>query len=247
MNFKYNKKNIPLKEKINVIFEDNSIIVIDKMSGLLSQPVKDSQEPSVVELIRYFWKSKNKRQGYIGVVQRLDKETSGLLVFAKSKEAQRILQKQFEHHKIKKRYLAIVKNVPREKKGRLIGTITRDQKGKRTVLYGQETKEGKEAVTRYKVIESFKDKALLELAPETGRTHQIRLQLVKIGCPILGEPFYVRDKKRIPGCDRCALHSAELEFIHPETTKRINFISPLPADMATIIKNSQEVEEELNE
>jgi len=240
MNFQYSKKNIPLKEKINVIYEDNSIIVINKMSGILSQPAKDSPEPSVVELIRYYWKSKNKRQGYIGVVQRLDKETSGLMVYAKSKESQRILQKQFEHHKIKKRYLALVKNVPRESKGRLIGVITRKVTGKRAILAAHDKKEGKEAITRYKVIENLSDKALLELAPETGRTHQIRLQLVKIGCPILGEPFYVRDKKRVPGCRRCALHSSQLEFIHPQTAKRISFESALPEDMADIINKSRE-------
>ena len=229
------KANIPLKNRINVLYEDNSIIVIDKASGILSQPAKDSNDQSVIELIKYYWKAQKKKFSYLGIVHRIDKETSGLMILAKTKIALRILQQQFASHKIAKRYLAITQGVPFKNRSFLKGYITRNNRGIRTVE--KDPKKGKEAITRYKVIETFKENALVELAPETGRSHQIRLQLAHICCPILGEFLYGRTKDRVGKFPRCALHASKLVFLHPETAKRQVFESPVPEDMANLIES----------
>ncbi len=227
-----------LKERLNVIYEDSSILVIAKGSGLIVQPVKDFKEVSAVELIRHYWKSQKKRQGYIGVVHRLDKETSGLMVFAKNRIAHRNLQQQFFHRKISKKYLALVDGVPHQSRGRLTGYIGRDIKGKRTVFH-EETK-GQEAITRYKIVEKFQKMALLEISLETGRTHQIRIQFAKIACPVLGDPFYGREKGvRVGGYKRCALHSWKLKFQHPETIKKVEFEASLPNDMLEVLNDER--------
>lgn len=237
MNFEKARPHIPLKNRINVIFEDESIIVIEKASGILSQPVKGSNEPSAVELIRHYWKAKKLKQCYIGVVHRLDQETSGLIVFAKSKVSQRILQQQFATHKVTKRYMAIVSGIPDRTRGRLVGTMTRNKAGKRTVV--SESSKGKESITRYKVLEQLTDKALLEIAPETGRTHQIRVQLASIGYALVGDSVYGFGKKRTKHYSRCFLHASKLGFIHPRTAKRVLFESALPPDMQKIVEEEK--------
>ena len=227
--------NIPLKNRMLVLYEDKSIIVIDKASGILAQPAKNSDDQSVIELIKYYWKSQKKKFGYLGVVHRIDKETSGLMVLAKTKVSQRILQHQFACHNIGKRYIAVTQGVPIKKRSILKGYITRNNTGKRVVQ--KESKQGKEAITRYKIIESFKEHALVELATETGRAHQIRLQLAYICCPIMGEFLYGRTKDRVGKFPRCALHAFKLSFLHPETAKRHTFESPTPKDMANLIES----------
>ncbi len=227
-----------LKERLNVIYEDSSIIVIEKSSGLIVQPIKNMRDVSAVELIRHYWKSKKKRQGYIGVVHRLDKETSGVMVFAKNRIAHRNLQQQFFHRKISKKYLALVDGIPHKSRGRLTGYIGRDIKGKRTI-FSDQTK-GQEAITRYKIVEKFCDRALLELSLETGRTHQIRVQFAKIGCPVLGDPFYGTKKgSRVGGYERCVLHAWKLKFQHPETVKKVEFEAGLPKDMSQLMENER--------
>jgi 23S rRNA pseudouridine1911/1915/1917 synthase len=212
--------------------------VVDKASGILAQPLKDSNEPSTIELIRYYWKSKKIRPRYLGIVYRLDKETSGLMVLAKNKVVQRLLQYQFAHHKVAKRYLAIVDGIPNRTRDRLTGMMTRGIAGKRVIVHGTNQK-GKEVITRFKVIEKFNARALLEVAPDTGRTHQIRVHLAMIGCPIVGEPVYSPAQKRVKGCARCALHASKLVFTHPKTAKRIEFEAPLPPDMQRIIQKER--------
>lgn len=228
MNLKKKQKNIPLIDRLHVLFEDEYILVVEKASGILSQPIANSRDQSVIELMRLYWKSQNVSQRYLGIVHRIDKETSGLMVLAKNKVAHRGLHIQFSNHKVTKRYIALVDGIPRQRRGRLSGFVSRDKTGRRTV-----TKEpkGKEAYTRYKILETFRDKSLLELAPETGRAHQIRLQLTHIGCPILGEHVYVKSKKRVGGFKRVALHASKLVFMHPKTAKRVEFESPVPPDI----------------
>jgi len=235
MNSKKLNANIPLKNRMNVLYEDKSVIVIDKAAGILAQPAKNSHDQSVIQLIKYYWKSQKKKFGYLGVVHRIDKETSGLMILAKTKTASRILQQQFACHKIGKRYLAVTQGIPRKNRSMLQGYISRNNAGKRVVE--KDSKKGKEALTRYKIIESFKENALLELAPETGRSHQIRLQLAHICCPIMGEFLYGRTKDRIGKFPRCALHASKISFLHPETAKRQTFESPVPKDMENLIES----------
>ncbi|MCD6459315.1 RluA family pseudouridine synthase [bacterium] len=228
------KPNIALKKRINVLYEDKSIIVIDKSTGILSQPAKNSNDQSVIELLKYYRKAQKQKFTYLGIVHRIDKETSGLMVIAKTKIAHRILQQQFTCHKVAKRYIAVTKGIPWKNRSMLSGYITRNNSGKRTVE--KTGRKGKEALTRYKVIESFKEHAVVELAPETGKSHQIRLQLAHICCPVMGEFLYGNSKNRVGGFSRCALHAAKLSFLHPETAKRQAFESPIPQDIQNLIE-----------
>ena len=238
-----NRKRKPLKERIEILYEDQDVIVVNKASGIMSQPMKDEEGDSVVELIRYYWKTRSKKSGFIGVVHRLDKETSGVMVLARNKVAHRLLSVQFKNHSVYKRYLAVVDGVPKCRRKQLIGYQTRDFTGKRAVSLDPE--KGKQMVTRYVVVESIGNRSLLELVIETGRTHQIRLQLAKLGCPVLGEIVYSKDKKRVQGFERCALHSSRLVFQHPATGKKVTFDAPLPEDMQKLIMPEKPKKEEM--
>ena len=231
------QKRKPLKDRIRVLYEDNHIIVVNKSSGIMSQPFRDETADSVVELIRHYWKTQKKRQQFLGVVHRLDKETSGLLVLAKTKSAQRLLNIQFQDGRVGKRYLAVVLGIPKRRRKQLVGYLTRDFKGRRSVSVSPG--KGKKLITRYVIRETYGDRALLELTPETGRTHQIRLQLAKLGHPIIGESVYSKDHTRVMGFSRCALHASKLIFQHPSTAKIVVFEAPVPDDMAVLIERDK--------
>ena len=236
------QKRKPLKDRMRVLYEDNHIIVVNKSSGIMSQPYRDDSAESVVELIRHYWKSQKKRQQFLGVVHRLDKETSGLLVLAKTKNAQRLLNVQFQDGRVSKRYMAFVRGIPVRRRKQLIGYLTRDFKGRRTVSLSPNS--GKKMITRYVIRETYGDMALVELTPETGRTHQIRLQLARLGHPIVGESVYSKDQTRVMGFSRCALHASKLIFQHPATGKVIVFEAPMPDDMAGLTEHNRDEKKE---
>ncbi len=235
-----------------IIFEDDYILVIDKPSGMVVNKAETTKEGETVqEWAENKLKTQNPKletndasadfYNRGGIVHRLDKETSGLLLIAKTPEAFVNLQTQFKNRQVKKKYLALVhgKVIPEEgvinaSVGRL--PWNRERFG---VLPG-----GREAVTRYKVL-SIKYKgtepmSLLEVSPETGRTHQIRIHLKYIGFPIVGDTFYAgrkqaRDDRKF--CPRVFLHAAGIKFSHPVTNKELEFLSPLPTDLEAVLQN----------
>jgi 23S rRNA pseudouridine1911/1915/1917 synthase len=171
-----------------------------------------------------------------GIVHRIDKDTSGLLVVAKTDVAHEGLAKQFAAHSIERRYLAIVSGVPKTKDGVIDAPLARSAANRKKIAIVEGTR-GKRAVTHWRRLDVLRDAALVECRLETGRTHQVRVHMASIGHPLVGDPVYGRSGKthgkllKELGFHRQALHAAELGFTHPVTKHRLSFSSPMPPDM----------------
>ena len=222
-------ENIP----ISIIFEDDRLIVVDKPAGIVTHPAPGNYSGTLVNALLYHVeKLSESNDGRPGIVHRLDKNTSGVLIVAKDELAHAFLSKQFNKRATDKHYLAVTEGVVQLDNGIIehpIGRHVRDRK-KMAVRFS----EGKDAITRYKVLERFEDSTLLEIKPETGRTHQIRVHLAYIGHPVVGDVTYGAKKKNMP-IARHALHASRISFLHPTTRERVEFESPLPKDMEGLI------------
>lgn len=226
----------------NIIFQDEQVLVLDKPSGWITNSADTTSSQPVIEK----WVSDNFKFPVFacrlcrhGIVHRLDKETSGILIIAKTESSFIAFQKQFKERKVHKTYIALAHGVPAAMNGEVKAVVgrlpwRRDRFG---VLPG-----GREAVTRYSVIQSFqKDQAkysLLELMPLTGRTHQIRIHLKHIGHPVVSDEFYAgrktaRNDRR--WCPRLFLHAKAINLYHPVSGEKINFVSDLPDDLKNAV------------
>ena len=238
-----------------IIFEDEDIIVIDKPAGLTVHPGAGQPKGTLVNGLLYrFGDTLSGISGVKrpGIVHRLDKDTSGLLVVAKNDAAHKYLSKQFEDHTLKRTYLALAHGVPMPRAGMIhtrLGRHPRDRQ-RMTVLRGESS--GKEAITHYRVMEVFthpdsptRSISLIECRLETGRTHQIRVHLSHLGHPLVGDPVY--GKKTVASCfreilegfHRQALHAQSLEFIHPRTNELVRFTCTVPTDMEDLIQKQR--------
>jgi pseudouridine synthase, rluA family len=226
---------IPENIKIDIIYEDEDIAVINKNAGLVVHPAQGHYSGTLVNAILYHIKDLSGINGEIrpGIVHRLDKDTSGLIVIAKNDKAHINLAKMFQEKKIKKTYLAILKGKLTKEKGRIVTQIGRDtdDRKKMTVIKGNDR--GKEAITNYNVICSNELFTLVKVYIETGRTHQIRAHMKYMGYPILGDMVYGRKDSE----KRQMLHAYKLEFLHPVTEKPMKFISEIPEDFRKALKN----------
>lgn len=236
-------QDIPL----TVAFEDEHLIVIDKPAGLVVHPAAGNLDGTLVNALLHHCGGQLSGIGGVarpGIVHRIDKDTSGLLVVAKSDAAHEGLARQFAAHSIVRSYRAVVSGMPRVAAGRVEGAIARstaDRKKMAVVEAGR----GKHAVTHYKVLERLNCAALMECRLETGRTHQVRVHMASIGHPLLGDPTY----GRTPGplrpllqrleFHRQALHAAELGFVHPVNGETVHLVSAMPSDMVTLIRELQ--------
>lgn len=214
--------------KLKVIYEDDDILVIDKPSGLVVHPGAGNLSGTLVNaLLAHTRNLSDVNPQRPGIVHRLDKETSGVMVVAKNNLAHLKLIKQFSTHRIKKKYITIVKGKVECDEGIIdlpIGRHNRDFKRQAVSFVNS-----RPAVTNYKVLRRFGDYAtLLELTPQTGRTHQLRVHLAHLGHPILGDSKY--GIKTQPDFSRLALHALELGIFHPQTKKFLSFSSELPAE-----------------
>ncbi len=216
---------------IPIIYEDNDLIVINKPANLLVHPISPfakATEDKKNTLIDYFPKTK--------LVHRLDKDTSGLLLLAKNEKTFNWLKSQFKNRKIKKKYLALVIGKLKDKKGIITKSISRSRKrgGRQTIApIGRR----REAITRYEVIKEFPNYTLLEVVPETGRTHQIRVHLASTGHPIAGDEKYkFKRQAKIENLKRQFLHANYLQFALPND-KIMKFQSKLPDDLKLVLEN----------
>ena len=229
---------------LTIVFEDEHLLVVDKAAGLVVHPAAGNLDGTLVNALLHHCAGKLSGIGGVarpGIVHRIDKHTSGLLVVAKTDVAHEGLAKQFAAHSIDRRYLAILNGVPAATGGIIDAPLARSAANRKKIAI-VEGQRGKRAVTHWKRIKPLKDAALVECRLETGRTHQVRVHMASIGHPLLGDPVYGRSGKthgkllKGLGFDRQALHAAELGFIHPVTKNRLSFSSPMPPDMQELMR-----------
>ena len=225
----------PEQIPLNVVYEDDDLAVIDKPAGLVVHPGAGNASGTLVNAILARWSQigeMNYHPQRRGIVHRLDKDTSGLILVAKTAPALHRLMGQFQKRTVEKVYIALLERAPKTATGRIDAPIGRDpaNRRKRTVL-----REGRPAVSEFTVIEGFADgKALVQVKLLTGRTHQIRAHMAFIGCPIVGDALYGFRKQTLRGQ---FLHAAHLCFDHPRTGERMCFDSPLPERLEAILAN----------
>ena len=243
----------PYKYKLDIIYEDNDVMVINKPAGLVVHPAAGNFDNTLVNaLINYDKKNLSSINGELrpGIVHRLDKDTSGVIIVAKNNFAHTHLSKQFNEHSIDRKYIALVWGKLRPQKGEIKTFITRSSKNRQLMDVSQ-TK-GKLAITNYKTIEIYENSrvptlSLVEYKLKTGRTHQIRVHMNFKGNPILGDKSYKKKLKKlkdvdpelneiIKKIDRQCLHAKSLGFLHPTKNQRLFFESKLPNDLHKIIK-----------
>jgi 23S rRNA pseudouridine1911/1915/1917 synthase len=231
--------NEPQDFPLTLLLEDEHLLVVDNPAALVVHPAAGNLDGTLVNALLHHCAGKLSGIGGVarpGIVHRIDKDTSGLLVVAKTDVAHEGLAKQFATHSIDRRYLAIVSGVPRTVGGSIDAPLARSATNRKKIAIVEGSR-GKRAVTHWKRLEPLRDSALIECRLETGRTHQVRVHMASIGHPLLGDPVYGRAGKThgklLKDLDfyRQALHAAELGFTHPVTKSRLSFASPMPPDM----------------
>ena len=199
---------------MKVVYEDNHLIIVNKDPGELSQS-DYTKDQSLVEKVKNYLRIKYQKKGnvFLGLVNRLDRPTSGLLIFSKTSKALTRMNKLFKEKKIKKTYLAITENKPKNNEGELVDYLLKNQNKNKSFVVDETHNKSKKAILSYKLLKSLKNYFLLEIVLKTGRHHQIRCQLSNIGCYIKGDIKY--GAKRPNKNKSISLHSKKIEFIHP--------------------------------
>ena len=213
---------------MTVVYEDNHIIVVNKTASEIVQGDKTGDTP-LSETVKEYLKVKYNKPGnvFIGVTHRLDRPVSGLVVFAKTSKALSRLNDMFRLGEVKKTYWAVVKERPKELEGELIHWMVRNEKQNKSYAYDTEKPNSKKAILRYKLIGHSQNYHLLEVDLQTGRHHQIRCQLAKMGCPIKGDLKYGSPRSNPDGS--ICLHARRVRFIHPVTKEMIDLTASLPS------------------
>lgn len=229
-----NPEDIP----IDIVYEDDDIIIVNKVSGMVVHPGSGVKEHTLVNALMYHTNNLSDINGEVrpGIVHRIDKDTSGLMVVAKNNKSHEILSDMLSKHEIKREYIALVKGVFPNETATIDAPIGRDKNNRKKMAVTQEN--SKEAITHLKVLKRYKDYTLLRLKLETGRTHQIRVHLSYIGYPIYNDPVYTNDKTTEFGQ---FLHSASIDFKHPITNEDMHFEAPLPECFQVFIDSLEEL------
>ena len=249
---KVSNKLVPNQIKLNILFEDNDILIINKPKGMVVHPGAGNYENTMANALVYKFKNKlSNINGELrpGIVHRIDKETSGLLVVAKNNLSHSRLGKQFSNHSIKRKYLCLVWGVIRPLNGRIETLISRNKKNRQLMTVSELN--GKKAITNYKTIKIFDIKdipkiSLIECELETGRTHQIRVHMKFKGSSLLGDNQYGKKNikfrkvnknflEKLSLLNGQALHAKSLGFLHPSKNKWVNFVSDLPNDFKKLL------------
>lgn len=232
-------QDIPLA----IAHEDDHLLVVDKPAGLVVHPAAGNYDGTMVNALLHHCAGRLSGIGGVarpGIVHRIDKDTSGLLVVAKTDKAHEGLAAQFARHDVDRRYTAVVGGVPVPPAGRIEGALARSTTNRQKMAIVKDGR-GKHAITHFRTVVAFDNAAQVECRLETGRTHQIRVHMASIGHALLGDAVYGRTPGKLApllkdlGFDRQALHAATLGFVHPVTQERLSFESPLPADMVALI------------
>jgi 23S rRNA pseudouridine1911/1915/1917 synthase len=247
---------VPEKMELNIVYEDADLMIINKPAGMVVHPGSGNYTGTLLNGVSYYLQQQNPGISEdvlprFGLVHRIDKNTSGLLVLAKTDMAMRQLAKQFFDHTVKRRYVALVWGDIQKDQGTIVAHVGRHLRLRKLFEAYPEGDHGKDAITHYKVLEKFGYVTLVECVLETGRTHQIRVHMKYIGHPLFNDDFYGGDKivkgtvftkyKQFVDncfqiCQRQALHAGTLGFIHPTTGKEMFFEAEIPADMKEVIE-----------
>lgn len=258
---------VPEEMLLNIFFEDDDILIINKPAGMVVHPGSGNHSGTLVNGVAHYLLQQNptiEESGLsrFGLVHRIDKNTSGLLVMAKTPAAMTNLAKQFFNHTVHRRYIALVWGDFDEEEGTITGHVGRHQRFRKLFTTYPEGDHGKEAITHYKVLERFNYVTLVECRLETGRTHQIRVHMQHIGHPLFNDDFY-GGEKIVKGtifskykqfvdncfslCKRQALHAKELGFTHPTTGKPVYFNSDLPEDIVAVVEKWRKYSQHRNQ
>lgn len=230
INLKVEAENIPL----NIVYEDSDIIVINKAKGMVVHPAPGNYSGTLVNALLYHCKDLSSINGVIrpGIVHRIDKDTTGIIVVAKNDQAHNFLSEQLKNHSMKREYYALVEGII----GTELGTIDKPLgRNKNDRLKFAVVKDGKNAVTHYEVLERYKNSTLIKCILETGRTHQIRVHMASISHPLVGDSLYGLKKQRIK-LQGQMLHAKILGFIHPRTKEYVEFNSKLPSEFERVLE-----------
>jgi len=247
---------VPEKLPLNIVYEDDDLMIINKPAGMVVHPGSGNYTGTLLNGVAWYLKEKmpeltEDTLPRFGLVHRIDKNTSGLLVLAKKDTSMRILAKQFFDHTIQRKYVALVWGDVQNDEGTIIAHVGRHLRFRKLFEAYPEGEHGKEAITHYRVLERFGYVTLVQCILETGRTHQIRVHMKHIGHPLFNDDFYGGDKivkgtvyakyKQFVDncfaiCQRQALHAKTLGFIHPSTNEEMNFEADLPEDIDAVIK-----------
>ena len=216
-------------QNLEVLYEDNHIIIVNKKSGDITQGDKTGDTP-LSDIVKSYIKEKYNKPGnvFLGVVHRLDRPTTGVIIFARTSKALERLNKMLRDKKIHKTYWAVVKSKPSEAEDTLTNYLKKNPKNNKSTAYKHEIEGSKRAVLHYKLIKSLDNYYLLEVDLETGRHHQIRCQLASIGSPIKGDLKYGFNRSNKDGSIH--LHARKIDFVHPVLKEQITVIAPTPAD-----------------
>jgi len=241
---------VPQDIALDIIYEDDCVMLINKPPGMVVHPGNGNPDGTLVNAVAFHWHKSNDELQRIGLVHRIDKFTSGLLLFGKDEESVQFLANQFKEKTAKRKYVALVWGDLDEETGTIDAHIGRDKRYRTKYEIYPEGDEGKAAITNYKVIERFGYTTLVECELETGRTHQIRVHMKSIGHPLFNDQDYGGDKivkgtiytkykqfvhNAFALCPRQALHAKTLGFVHPHTKQEMHFDSELPEDMEAVI------------
>jgi len=247
---------VPEKLDLNIVFEDEALMVINKPAGMVVHPGSGNYSGTLLNGVAYYLQQKNpdiseETLPRFGLVHRIDKNTSGLLVLAKTDKAMRHLAKQFFDHTVKRQYMALVWGDVEQDSGTIIAHVGRHQRFRKLFEAYPEGEYGKEAITHFKVLERFNYVTLVQCVLETGRTHQIRVHMKYLGHPLFNDDFYGGDRivkgtvytkykqfveNCFAVCPRQALHAKTLGFTHPVTGEELFFETELPEDISTVIE-----------
>ncbi|GAI87400.1 unnamed protein product [marine sediment metagenome] len=236
-------EDIPL----DIIYEDDCLIILNKQANMVVHPARSNTHGTLVNALAFYSDKLSSGLGQFrpGIIHRLDKNTTGVMVVTKDETSQWKIARQFQHRQIKKGYLAIVHGTVELEADQISAPVGVDLRKRER--YAVRTETGKEAVTVYEALESFRGFSLLKITPKTGRTHQIRVHLSHIKHPIVADDMYggklvypwqladAEPAAQEPIIDRCALHAHTLEFKHPKHEKMVKFEAPLPKDMQNLL------------
>jgi len=218
------------KHNLQVLFEDNHIVIINKRAGDIVQGDKTGDKP-LSDVVKEYIKDKYNKPGevFLGVVHRLDRPTTGIIIFARTSKALERLNKMLREKSIQKTYWAVVKEHPKKEKDTLINYLKKNPKNNKSTVYNQETEGSKKAILHFQAVKKLDNYSLLEIDLETGRHHQIRAQLSAIGSPIKGDLKYGFPRSNKDGSIH--LHARKIEFTHPVSKEKILISAPVPDEV----------------